>query len=322
MWRKFKHWFRDALPFPILLRGYYLHLFTGYYLRYESTRRKAGLPLLDGLDLNALKSSDTLFVLGSGPSINKISPERWQAIARNDTVALNFWLYHPFVPKIYFFEGFSATREANVYNDICKKRAADYANTPKILMDLADESTRTVCNLPAEWKKNTYVAYTIPAVARTDEEFAYALRYLVAKGVFARASRTRALFKHCATLSTLVALGVKMGYRRIVLCGVDLTNNEYYYQSAEDFPDHKDLELIPRQRKHATLTRYAWGNTPIDVVLAEMKRQILEPAAIELYVEHKGSALWPMIPVAPESLFESDAPRESRASAVMGRSGD
>jgi hypothetical protein len=52
------------------------------------------------------------------------------------------------------------------------------------------------------------------------------------------------------------------------------------------------------------MTRYAWGNTPIDVVLEELRRQVLRPASIELYVEHDKSALYPKIPLAPDSVFE------------------
>ena len=56
-------------------------------------------------------------------------------------------------------------------------------------------------------------------------------------------------------------------------------------------------------QKHATLTRFCWGNTPIDVVLEELNNQVLCPAGIELYVEHDRSALFPKIPLAPDSIF-------------------
>ncbi|MFB3813277.1 MAG: hypothetical protein ACE14L_04125 [Terriglobales bacterium] len=294
---------RDRLPFPLLIRLYYFSLRFRYYPVYEASRRRLGAPLLDSMDLWRYKTSDTLFVLGSGPSINRISAQRWEAIARHDSVGFNFWPYHRFVPTFYFFESGRNHAQGEAYHKMAAARAEEYRNVPKVLMDLCHPGYQYVYDLPAGWRENLYVAYTIPAIARTDEEFGYVVRLLKKRGAFAPESRIRYLLKHCATLSTLVTLGAKLQYKRIVLCGVDLTTNEYYYQDPELYPESKDVELVPRARKHATLTRYCWGNTPIDVVLEELRRQVLEPAGIELYLEHDGSALYPRIPRAPEWVF-------------------
>ncbi len=105
-----------------------------------------------------------------------------------------------------------------------------------------------------------------------------------------------------------------MGYRKIVLCGVDLTRAEYFYQDPALYPETAELEYMPRAGKHMTLTRYAWGTMPIDEVVAEMKQQVLDPAGIELYVENRSSALWPEIEEAPDSVFEVPAVGTSRPS--------
>ena len=42
---------------------------------------------------------------------------------------------------------------------------------------------------------------------------------------------------------------------------------------------------------------------PQQQVVAEMKRLLLDPAGVRLYVENPSSALHPMLPLAPESLF-------------------
>jgi hypothetical protein len=38
-----------------------------------------------------------------------------------------------------------------------------------------------------------------------------------------------------------------------------------------------------------------------------MKRQLLDPRGIQLYVENRSSALWPKISEAPDSLFNAQA---------------
>src|SRR5277367_6231679 len=96
--------FAKQLPHPLLCRLYH-HV----HLREEETRAvkaasRAGLPLLESLNLQRCKTSETLFVLGSAWSINDISDERWQIIGRHDTIGFNFWPAHPFIPRFYVFE--------------------------------------------------------------------------------------------------------------------------------------------------------------------------------------------------------------------------
>ena len=58
-----------------------------------------------------------------------------------------------------------------------------------------------------------------------------------------------------------------------------------------------------------------------------MKRQLMDPEGIQLYVESRSSALWPMIPEVPANIFFSErkprlwkrqvnAPRTTRALKV------
>src|ERR1039458_7387443 len=124
------------LPHPLLMR-----LHHRYQLRVQSAlaRRVAdrtGLPLLEKLDLSQIKTSDTVFVLGSGASINEILDRRWEVIGRHDTIALNFWPVHPFVPRIYLFENVDRAEGYETMFDVLQqllcRRAVDYRNVVKI----------------------------------------------------------------------------------------------------------------------------------------------------------------------------------------------
>lgn len=303
MFSKFKHWIRDKIPLTLLLPSYYLYCRFKYFPPEERIRRKYGLPFVDEINLAAYKHSDTLFVLGSGPSINRISQKRWQAIAAHDSIGFNFWPYNPFVPTFYFMEGTCSEAQSKAFLELTTLRANAYRRTPKVIMDLQSGWHTLLPNLSEGWRENLFYARTVPAIARTDDEFARVVSYLKKRDVFAQGTGLRNLFKHCATLSTMVTLGVKLKYKCIVLCGVDLTTSDHYYDDSFLFPASADMELLPRMQKHATLTRFCWGNTPIDVVLEALKTQVLQPVGIELYVEHDQSALYPRIPLAPNSIF-------------------
>lgn len=270
----------------------------------ERARRRAGVPSLSELDLAAVKGSDTLFVLGSGPSINRIPAERWQAMARHDTVGFNFWLLHPFVPKMYFFE--SLARDNPAYRPLLEalgERAGDYAETVKVIMDM-EPPRESLFELPEGVRRRLYAAKTITLLARDQRELAAGMRYLKRRGTFRPASRFDALLKYNGSLTSMINLGVKMRYRRIVLCGIDMKRQDYFFQDPVLYPRTQHLEFAPRDEKHHTYTANPWM-VPMTQVIATMEKAVLKPAGIELLLENRESALWPQVPEAPETVYSA-----------------
>jgi hypothetical protein len=48
------------------------------------------------------KQSDTIFILGGSESINLIDAEAWRSVAKHDSVGMNWWPVHDFVPTYYY----------------------------------------------------------------------------------------------------------------------------------------------------------------------------------------------------------------------------
>jgi hypothetical protein len=303
-----------ALPYPIFLRLYLASKWLRDVRELHWTRRNIDVQLLKTVDINKLKTSDTLFILGSGSSINQISADRWKAIARNDTIGCNFWLYHPFVPHMYFFEAIPRSYKLRYdeFNKIARHRADDYRDTLKVVTELLEPVIPGDFRLrhgddfacPDQWKTNLYTLITFAVPAQNEREFATALRYVNSKGIFSVCNRLHYIFKQSSTVSSLVALGIRMRYRRIILCGVDLKNSEYFYQDPDLYPETSRVRFQPQDQVHFGLTPMPWMITT-DTVLLELKKQVLDPLGIEIYVENRSSALWPVIPAAPEELFDS-----------------
>jgi hypothetical protein len=301
----------QKLRHPLFLKVFYVWFFFRKILRAEYVRRKAGVPLLSAVDLAKHKRSDVLFILGSGPSINLISIERWQAITRHDTLGVNFWLYHRFVPRFYVAESVSYGGFADVtcrhIAEMANRRGLEYSDTIKIITDLYQHGRQWVFDLGSDFRKNLYVAYNLPLPARTEREFGYGIRYLVRMGAFNFATRLRALFKHGQSLSLLLTFAFRLRYRKIVLCGIDMKTNDHFYEDPDLYPE---AEWVAKLRS-ADPTNYGWNyddHLPWvirqSLAVYEMKRLLLDPAGIELYVESRSSALWPTIPEAPMSLFD------------------
>jgi hypothetical protein len=291
---------------PLFLRAYYLKYLLFELRRDEYCRRRIGIRRFADLDLRTIKRSDTLFILASGSSINRISPTRWGVIARHDSIGFNFWPIHPFVPNMFFLETIPPNHAHGMFDVFCsiaRRRAKDYAAVTKVVTELRNARAMRFAG-SEEFHGPLYSLRTFPVAASTEAEFAYGMSYLRSKGLFDPAGRIDTVFKQASTLSALIALGIRMRYRRIVLCGVDLNHSHYFYQDRALYPETASLEFSPRYQPHATNSPMPW-RIAIEFVILEMKRQLLDPEGIDLYVENRSSALWPKVLEAPSSLFST-----------------
>ena len=167
-----------------------------------------------------LCSSDTLFVLGSGPDISKLSDAHWRVIAEHDSVSFNSWTRHQFVPTFYFPQTFSHT----IINELVSARysAANIIVRGDLTASLGLDSpglTRLLGGLPAERLR------FVPEfpVARIFEEVdpAATLNFLEALGLWRHGHVPKIMPKFRATIGLAAAFGYTMGYRKIVICGFD-----------------------------------------------------------------------------------------------------
>jgi hypothetical protein len=95
-------------------------------------------------------------------------------------------------------------------------------------------------------------------------------------------------------------LATLLGYETIVLCGVDMVNSKYFFDSSRY--SQKDVP-IPRagitntNRAHETNDIERGVKMRLENVIYLLDEIILQPNGIELYVENDISALSPRIPV-------------------------
>jgi hypothetical protein len=266
---------------------------------------ETGIPLLSRDRLDGVKRTDTLFVLGSGSSINRIGPARWATIGRYDSIGLNFWLFHQFVPTMYYFELVEG-HEHDIIRDftaIAGRAASRYQGTFKIASEFHN-GLRLLEGLSGEFRQNLCAHLSVPAYIDNDRQLRTSIRLLRQFRVFAPHASPHNLFKHAGSLSSVLCLAVKMHYRRIVLCGIDLSSPEYFYQDRAFYPDGVHVQSSIRTPRHESIMPRLYRNAyPADRIVAELKKQVLDPLGIELYVENKSSALYPGVPLASDRLW-------------------
>ncbi|MCL2825571.1 MAG: hypothetical protein FWD57_16385, partial [Polyangiaceae bacterium] len=196
------------IPYPALLRLYYAHYALFYAIPKRYAEHKGGLRRFSLSDLARKKNSDTVFILGSGSSINAISEDRWRGIRRHDSFGFNFWLLHRHVPTLYATEapsfGPGIGREvAEALGLAASKRVQDYSDVFLLLTDLSPQRMEFLDLLPVEFTKRIHAVRTLPALARNRAELEANIRLLRDKGVFGGMRVDRfpdRLFKYRATV--------------------------------------------------------------------------------------------------------------------------
>lgn len=303
------------LPHPLLCRLYHRTRYRQESIRAARAATDAGLPLLGSLDITSLRTSHTLFILGSAWSINEISDVRWDVIGKHDSVGINFWPAHPFVPRLYHFEDVAHDEQPVMYDafhTLFERRAVEYASTVKIITEIQPyRPKQLVSTLSQVMKKNMYVGFSLPVPARNENELRSGIRYMRSMGVFERHDRVDWLFKYGGSVTAMMALAVLMGHKRIILCGVDLNRQNYFYQQKERYPEYADWEFASKSEPHLTTRQLPWL-VPAQTAVHVFREEVLDPLGIELFVESNASTLHPRVPLATQSLFDELGQQDSR----------
>lgn len=259
---------------------------------------------LSEIDLCDHKTSDTVFLLGSGASINDISEDGWDQIDEHDSIGLNFWMTHEFVPTFYVYELSKYRADQETFYDLLSYRREEYTDVPFILKDLGRTvPLYDVDRIPESIRRSSYLAkeIRIPWVDTDYHVFRRSLRWFNDHGYFDQGGRIRCGLKKRASISFLIVLAINMGYRNIVLCGVDMNDSRYFYEEEREKYECEGVPLRDETDPERDDDDVHRTNDPdvyrpiFENVLYELNDYLLEPRGISLYTASKRSATYPTL---------------------------
>jgi hypothetical protein len=270
------------------------------YFRWLRTQaRQAGFTVANRNNLIRYKTSDTLFILGSGPSINAISEEEWKVIAQHNSIGFNYFLAHPFVPTYYHME--LRPEDMEMFRGCYSQRRDAYRNIPFMInyhfimddfnsadLDFIDNKLITVPRL-----------YTDCRAEDVEKIFHFNHKYVAP-------SDNYFLLHYRGSLCLMISLGVLLGYKKIVLAGVDLKDSTYFYCD-ERYACAATQALVRNRCQTSTETAttlhatadpsFIPSTVTIDRVLQLLNEIALKKRGIEFFVYNKKSLLHPTFPV-------------------------
>jgi len=171
----------------------------------------------------AHKKSDTIVILGSGWSINKISNKQWELLSKYDSIAFNWFCFHSFEPTFYLIREQanirfrrSESETPEIFTGLLKK----YHNTYCVILNVARHTKK--CH---DYSKDENIL--LPSVIledNIDHKYRKRLKKIIAKNPF-----NVGLFHGVTTLTSVLHLITYLGYKRIIFAGIDLYDSRYFW---------------------------------------------------------------------------------------------
>jgi hypothetical protein len=230
----------------------------------------------------ARRRSDTVFVFGSGSSLNDLTDDDWTAIAEHDTLGFNWFVHQRFVRCDYhLIRGIPDTDlDASVWRRQLDEYFSLIRSNPCFEQTIflvhggfrAINGNRAIGRryLPEQnpifrWKTNVHDQLPSPAFSR-------------------------GLVHGQSTLQECVNFGFLAGWRRIVLAGVDLYDRRYFWLP----PD--ETRSVDARRGATAVDPHTQATAGLVETLATWRRW-LERAGVELSVLNPRSLLAAELPV-------------------------
>lgn len=211
----------------------------------QESSERFGFPPLHWQDIEALrdkKRTNTMFVLGSGSSINSFRERDWEIIRTGASFGINHWTLHSFVPDAYVVEPVHESRinpiQLREPSKVDHLIHLSFLGRPDViemnpmvigLRPRTEFEANQLKQLPESLRANLRIYSRINPFTRVIQNLAGDLGALL-RGV--AATRNGVVVPDTgASVARLVTLGIVTGFAKIVLVGVDLTT-EYFWQQA------------------------------------------------------------------------------------------
>lgn len=173
---------------------------------------------------------ETLFVLGSGASVERLGELEWAKVRANTSIGINSWVLHDFVPDVYAYEPAAAAGPGHVRLMSLLERKDIVERSPWILS--LKPRTRfeqdQLEQIPEELLPKTFLYGRFQPSTRRVSNLPSELSRLLER---CESGRHPVLPDSGASIVRMAALGIVMRFEQIVFVGVDLNASPYFWEA-------------------------------------------------------------------------------------------
>jgi hypothetical protein len=237
-----------------------------------------------------IKTSDTVFVVGSGPSLNQLSDKHFEIIAQHDSFAINYSFLKEEISPTFLQLSLENDWSLDHMKNTIKKKKKVLNNTVFFTHDKSIYRLAHPRIIPELFSINPKLCvYELPAHI-----------HLESKRPFMDEDFDRTLF-YRGTLTLVIELVLQLGYNKIVLLGVDPNKLEYFFDEYQIMKEYCEIlykiweskgikiyeNMVPKGNKYHT----------IDTYFIELNKYLLKKKKAALFTGLPNTPLLRSIPV-------------------------
>jgi hypothetical protein len=215
---------------------------TVLYYTIKILKLNSRADIIDVADIKKGRRKDTIFIMGSGYSINDITKEEWQHIVDvGDTLSFNNFFRGRFVPITYHISGeISGAPNYGLILLNSKHRRSIKAYYDEIFSNQYYKNALYFLRYKRDYMKaaGSTALWALFFLKAFKNKQVCPYRIVTLKDAILEPSDNIYSITHCgATLSDAINISYILGYKKIVLVGVDLYDRRYFWLGRNESRD-------------------------------------------------------------------------------------
>lgn len=244
--------------------------------------------------LSAEESNQTLFILGSGDSVEELPQSAWTRISQGFSIGVNAWPIHTFVPNAYAFEPFdpASVDYVQLFSKVLHERRIQ-ERKPRLLLfrphGLLDAERYQM--IPEQLRRASRLYGRVVPSTSAEGTLAQEIQSLHLLSRMKLLSNSLVVDLG-ATVLRLISLGILAGFKNIVLVGVDLNGGLYFWEKNPEYLRSRRLESFsPGFTRPVHETMVAGKKAFVLPEVIQAMKIVLEGTGGSLQVAHTSSLL-------------------------------
>ena len=247
----------------------------------------------------------TMFLLGSGSSVNELEEENFQHIGEGISIGINAWALHSFVPDMYSFEtgqdGEGPSEETRLVSGRLQRQDVIEADPQFVFLRPTPPATaRNLVQVPEGVTHRPLMYGRANVVTQRERNLRGDLR-LIARAAKGGRLPSNVLLDNGASVIRLIWLSALQGFKNIVLVGIDLNSSPYFWHESSESAESAELRetmVRPIGTPHNSLETLD-RPFPVDFFIKQLSTVLREEMGIVLWISSHSSSLARFLPVYP-----------------------
>lgn len=267
------------------------------------------------LSLLKADGKKTLFILGSGASVNRLTKLDYEQIGQGYSIGMNAWVSHSFVPDAYSFEADSSlappSLEIETMSAALSERALSHPDTVVLLLRPKNPGLiHRMVKVPDSLRHRTFMCGRQNLLTRTES----ALRKDLGALLSARYKNFEAhpvLIDNGASVVRMIGVGLFAGFKEIVLLGIDLNSSPYFWEAPDVSPANRGMRGLyqrPHNVEHDTTETFDRPYSNL-LFIEELSRAAEQHFGARVYIGSEGSSLAGRLPAYNWDVNQSSSKR-------------